>query len=184
VTTVIPTRSPPCHNSCFNANSIHQGLAAKNLRLIDAPRSKRIQKHDRALSNMQKAVAPAPVVAAGWLAATAVGAAAGCGYGWHHRRTNRGWVSEEDAHSYAEGVRRGGTLVTARVPDADRARFESILDQSSEIFATERPCGKNPDGSNLIPNASPTASRKCAENDNCLAVFKHKRPANKPAAFC
>jgi erythromycin esterase-like protein len=36
VTTVIPTRSPPCHNSCLNANSIHQAVAAKNLRLIDA----------------------------------------------------------------------------------------------------------------------------------------------------
>ena len=36
VTTVIPTRSPPCHNSCLNANSIHEAVAAKNLRLIDA----------------------------------------------------------------------------------------------------------------------------------------------------
>ena len=27
-------------------------------------------------------------------------------------------VSEEDAHSYVEGVRRGGTLVSARVADA------------------------------------------------------------------
>jgi hypothetical protein len=24
VTTVIPTHSPPCNNSCLNANSIHQ----------------------------------------------------------------------------------------------------------------------------------------------------------------
>jgi len=40
-------------------------------------------------------------------------------------------VSEEDAHVYAEGVRRGGTLVTVRVPDADASRFESILDRSS-----------------------------------------------------
>ena len=40
-------------------------------------------------------------------------------------------VSEGDANVYAEGVRRGGTLVTARVPDADRTRYEAILDRSA-----------------------------------------------------
>jgi hypothetical protein len=40
-------------------------------------------------------------------------------------------VSEEDASHYAEGIRRGGTLVSARIPDSDRARVEPILDQSS-----------------------------------------------------
>ena len=30
-------------------------------------------------------------------------------------------VSEEDAQVYAEGVRRGGTLLTVRVPEADKA---------------------------------------------------------------
>ena len=28
-------------------------------------------------------------------------------------------------------MRRGGTLVTARVPDTDRARYEAILDRSA-----------------------------------------------------
>ena len=41
-------------------------------------------------------------------------------------------VSDEEAPLYAEGVRRGGTLVSARrIPDADRARFEAILNQSA-----------------------------------------------------
>jgi hypothetical protein len=40
-------------------------------------------------------------------------------------------VSKDEAPLYAEGVRRGGTLVTARVADADRARLDSILDQSA-----------------------------------------------------
>ena len=40
-------------------------------------------------------------------------------------------VSKEEAPLYAEGVRRGGTLVSARVPDADRARLEAILNQSA-----------------------------------------------------
>jgi hypothetical protein len=72
-----------------------------------------------------------PVVAAGWLAATAVGAAAGAATGGIIGTLTEAGVSEEDAHTYAEGVRRGGTLVTARVPDTDRAKFETILDQSS-----------------------------------------------------
>src|SRR3979490_2497619 len=66
-----------------------------------------------------------PVVAAGWLAATAVGAAAGAATGGIVGALAQAGVSEEDAHSYAEGVRRGGTLVSARVAEADRARLDA-----------------------------------------------------------
>ena len=72
-----------------------------------------------------------PVVAAGWLVATAAGAAAGGLTGGIIGALTQAGVSEEDAHVYAEGVRRGGTLVTAKIPDADRARFEAILDRSA-----------------------------------------------------
>ena len=72
-----------------------------------------------------------PVVAAGWLAATAVGAAAGAATGGIVGALTEAGVSKEEAPLYAEGVRRGGTLVTARVPDADRARLDAILDQSA-----------------------------------------------------
>ena len=72
-----------------------------------------------------------PVVAAGWLAATAVGAAAGAATGGVVGALTEAGVSREDADSYAEGVRRGGTLVSARVADADKTRLEAALDQSS-----------------------------------------------------
>jgi hypothetical protein len=72
-----------------------------------------------------------PVVAAGWLAATAVGAAAGAASGGIVGTLTQAGVSEEDAHTYAEGVRRGGTLVTARVADAERARLEALLNESA-----------------------------------------------------
>lgn len=72
-----------------------------------------------------------PVVAAGWLAATAVGAAAGAATGGIVGALTEAGVSEEDAHSYAEGVRRGGTLVSARVPEANRSRLDSVLNQSA-----------------------------------------------------
>src|SRR3954468_448887 len=72
-----------------------------------------------------------PVVAAGWLAATAVGAAAGAATGGIVGALTEAGVSDEDAHSYAEGVRRGGTLVTARVAEGDRARFDAALNDSA-----------------------------------------------------
>ena len=72
-----------------------------------------------------------PVVAAGWLAATAVGAAAGAATGGIVGALTEAGVSTEEAHSYAEGVRRGGTLVSTRVADAARVRLEPLLDESA-----------------------------------------------------
>ena len=70
-----------------------------------------------------------PVVAAGWLVATAAGAAAGGLTGGIIGALTQAGVSEEDAHVYAEGVRRGGTLVTARVDDRNAAQLEATLER-------------------------------------------------------
>jgi len=83
-----------------------------------------------------------PVVAAGWLAATAAGAAGGAliggaAGGLVGALTHAG-VREEDAHVYAEGVRRGGTLVTARVNDEDAQTARSILQNDRTVDLTER----------------------------------------------
>jgi len=72
-----------------------------------------------------------PVVAAGWLAATAAGAAAGAATGGIVGALTEAGISKEDASRYAEGVRRGGTLVSARVPDQDRARLDALLHERS-----------------------------------------------------
>src|ERR1700674_4205176 len=72
-----------------------------------------------------------PVVAAGWLASTALGAVVGGTAGGLSGALTAAGVSKEDAHVYAEGIRRGGALVTARVPDADRAKCEAILNRAS-----------------------------------------------------
>ena len=72
-----------------------------------------------------------PVVAAGWLVSTATGAAAAAAAGGIIGALTQAGVAEEDAHRYAEGIRRGGTLVSARVPDGDKARLEPMLAQSS-----------------------------------------------------
>lgn len=83
-----------------------------------------------------------PVVAAGWLAATAVGAAAGAiagaiGGGIVGSLTRAG-VSEEDAHFYAEGVRRGGSLVSARVADDRAVTAEEILHAHEHVDIDSR----------------------------------------------
>lgn len=83
-----------------------------------------------------------PVVAAGWLAATAVGAAAGAvaggaAGGLVGALTDSG-VPESDANVYAEGVRRGGTLVTARVPDDRLAQANEVLARHKRVNVGER----------------------------------------------
>ena len=72
-----------------------------------------------------------PVVAAGWLVATAAGAAAGGLTGGIIGALTQAGVSDEDAHVYAEGVRRGGTLVTARVDDRAASQLEAALERSA-----------------------------------------------------
>jgi hypothetical protein len=83
-----------------------------------------------------------PVIAAGWLAAAAVGAVvggavAGAAGGLVGALTNAG-VSEEEAHVYAEAVRRGGTLVSAKVADEKLAQAEEALRATPYVDVIER----------------------------------------------
>ena len=78
-----------------------------------------------------------PVVAAGWLIATLVGAAAGAGIGAASgglvdALTSTGTPADH-AHVYAEGVRRGGTLVTVRVDEAQAAQATSIMRKGNPV---------------------------------------------------
>jgi len=68
-----------------------------------------------------------PVVAAGWLASTAAMAAAGGATGGLIGALTQSGIGEDDARAYAEGVRRGGTLVTARVDESRRAATDAIM---------------------------------------------------------
>jgi hypothetical protein len=83
-----------------------------------------------------------PVVAAGWLVATAVGAVAGAAAGG----TAGGLVGslttsnvpESDTNIYAEGVRRGGALVTVKVEEARAAEAKSILQRQKYVDINRR----------------------------------------------
>lgn len=78
-----------------------------------------------------------PVVAAGWLAAAATGAVAGGAAGGIVGTLAGSGTSKENAELYAEAVRRGGSIVTTRVPDDEEARYAAILDRSA-IDVTQR----------------------------------------------
>ena len=78
-----------------------------------------------------------PVVAAGWLVAAAAGAATGAVVGGAAgglvgSLTGAG-VPERDAQFYAEGVRRGGALVTARVDDARASTARELLQRYKSV---------------------------------------------------
>ncbi len=96
-----------------------------------------------------------PVVAAGWLAATAVGAIAGGAAGSVIGALTQAGVPKEDAEIYAESVRRGGTLVCARVPDTDRARYEAIMNQSAVNIRAREHAYRERGWQGFDPNARP-----------------------------
>jgi uncharacterized protein (TIGR02271 family) len=79
-----------------------------------------------------------PVVAAGWLVSTLVGAGAGAAVGGLTGALIDAGVDENDAHAYAEGVRRGGALVTVRASDAEVDRIVDILDDEGTVDFNER----------------------------------------------
>ncbi|MCW6506482.1 general stress protein [Lichenifustis flavocetrariae] len=79
-----------------------------------------------------------PVVAAGWLAATLVGAGVGAAAGGIVGALTDAGVSHEDAHAYAEGINRGGTLVTVRGDDTQAAQITDILDDEGTVDLDSR----------------------------------------------
>jgi hypothetical protein len=72
-----------------------------------------------------------PVVAAGWLAATAAGAIAGAvvgaAAGGIIGTLTKAGMSEEHAHVLAEGLRRGGTLISVQADDIRARTAEEVM---------------------------------------------------------
>jgi len=108
-----------------------------------------------------------PVVAAGWLAATAAGAATGAVVGGAAgglvgALTKEG-VPERDAHFYAEGVRRGGTLVSARVDDARAPAARELLQRYKAVDPAVRGAAYRESGwTSFDENAPPYTAEEIA----------------------
>lgn len=101
-----------------------------------------------------------PVIAAGWLASAAVAALAGAAVvgaagGLVGALTHAG-VSQEEADVYAEGVRRGGTLVSAKVDDDKLAAAEAALNAIPYVDVASRGAAYRQSGwSKFDPQAQP-----------------------------
>ena len=95
------------------------------------------------------------VVAAGWLVSTLAGAAAGAATGGVLGALTQAGISDEDAHVYAEGLRRGGAVVSARVADADAAHLQGVMDRSSVQISDRAASYRKSGWSRFDPTASP-----------------------------
>jgi hypothetical protein len=96
-----------------------------------------------------------PVVAAGWLVATLTGAAAGGATGGIIGALTQTGVSKEEADVYAEGLRRGGAVVSARVADAEAPRLQAIMDRSSVKLADRSTAYRKAGWKSFDPRATP-----------------------------
>ncbi|WP_211867434.1 hypothetical protein [Neoroseomonas terrae] len=79
-----------------------------------------------------------PLVAAGWLAVTLAGAGAGAAAGGIIGSLTRSGVDEREAHVYAEGVSRGGTIVTVRTDSVRMDRAADILTAHGPVNVSSR----------------------------------------------
>lgn len=79
-----------------------------------------------------------PIVAAGWLVAALTGAGAGAAAGGLLGGLVSSGVDERDAHIHAEGLRRGGSIVTVRAEDTRIAAAQAILSRHSPVDVTAR----------------------------------------------
>ncbi len=96
-----------------------------------------------------------PVVAAGWLVAALTGAGVGSAAGGLLGSLTGAGVNETDAHVYAEGVRRGGSLVTVRADDAQSTTVESIMMKRSYVDMKQRAGEYRASGWNQFDESAP-----------------------------
>lgn len=108
-----------------------------------------------------------PVVAVGWLATAALGAAAGGATGGIVGSLIDVNVPEDQAHVYSEAIRRGGTLVSVHTQDHNVAHVQAILGKHSPLDPGEQSIAYRDSGwSRFDPEAGPYEfSTTAAERD-------------------
>ncbi len=113
-----------------------------------------------------------PIVAAGWLAATAagagIGAVGGAVTGGIVGALKNAGHSDEEAQVYSEGVRRGGTLVSAKVPDDQAAEAEAVLQRHRSVDATTRGQAYRQNGWSSFDENAPAYTTEEIERERSL----------------
>jgi hypothetical protein len=101
-----------------------------------------------------------PIVAAGWLASTLAGLAAGAATGGLVDALVDAGVPEDHAHAYAEGIRRGGTMVSARVEDPLAQSEATLTIQYAFLWCIET----------SVPTVVPPLRRSLLHVDGALVI--------------
>lgn len=113
-----------------------------------------------------------PIVAAGWLAATAagagIGAVGGAATGSLVGALKNAGHTDEDANVYSEGVRRGGTLVSAKVPDDQAAQAEAVLDRNKAVDTSARTAAYRETGWTAFDPNAPAYTKDEVERERSL----------------
>lgn len=86
-----------------------------------------------------------PILAGGWVVTTLLGAAAGAATGGLVGALVELGISHEEARHLAEGVRRGGTLVTIKAAEERVGAAEDILRRHRAVNIQERAESSQPD---------------------------------------
>ncbi len=117
-----------------------------------------------------------PVIAAGALAATAVGAAAGALGGSVIGALVSAGVAEPEAHVYCEAVRRGGTMVSARVHNDNAEHLAEVMSHHHPIDASSRVADYHREGwTKFDPKAEPYVPSR-AEVDRMREPYSWEKP--------
>jgi len=105
-----------------------------------------------------------PIVAAGWLAATAagagIGALGGAATGSIVGALKNAGHTDEEAHVYSEGVRRGGSLLSARVPDELSQQASTVLARYNGVDAATRGAAYREQGWSSFDDSAPAYTRE------------------------
>jgi uncharacterized protein YcfJ len=105
-----------------------------------------------------------PLIAAGWLASTAAGAAtgavAGAATGGLVSAMTANGMEERDAETYAEAVRRGAILISAKTEETAEPRVTAIMDRHSPTDLAARRAWWESDGWSSYDPASQPYSRE------------------------
>jgi len=115
-----------------------------------------------------------PVLAAGPLAAALAGAGIGAVTGGMIGALTDLGVPEEDAHTYAEGVRRGGALVTLTTDENRADDAAAILNRHGAVDIDERAAQWRQSG---WPGTHDTSAQPLSHDD----VLKHRETYRQPA---
>jgi quercetin dioxygenase-like cupin family protein/uncharacterized membrane protein len=133
-----------------------------------------------------------PIIAAGPLAAMIAGATLGAATGGLIGALTDLGVPEDEARSYAEGVRRGGTVLTVKVADElagkadDIMRSHRAVDINERVTQWHRNGGTDTHTASSFPATSETTTRPTLQPsldmDDGRVILKKKQPEVFPPA--